>query len=82
MGEIGARLVERGDAVELGRRGSAETAQLRKDEPHPVRPLPARAQFGEDSVENRGLRGHEALQVEEIGCRHLEFSRFTAHALG
>src|SRR5215470_12958737 len=40
--EIGARLGERADAVILGVRGTAVAAQLRKDEPHPVRPLSAR----------------------------------------
>src|ERR1700747_3165150 len=75
--QIGARLVEGADTVKPGRRGSTETRQLRKDKPHPVTLLSTRAQFGEHGLEDRGLRGHEALQIEGIGRRHLEFSFFT-----
>jgi hypothetical protein len=54
--------------------------QLRKDKPHPVTPLPNRAQFGKHGLEDRRLRGHEALQVEGIARRHLEFSLFVRRA--
>src|ERR1700674_4075877 len=43
VGQIRVRFIDGADAVKPGRRRSSETAQLRKDEPHPVGPLrPAR----------------------------------------
>jgi hypothetical protein len=66
VSQIGARLGKRADAVIFGDRGTAETAQLRKDEPHPVAPLPARAQLAERAIENRHVRRHEALEIEPV----------------
>src|ERR1700730_18347168 len=78
MAGIGARLIDGADAVKPRRRGSAETGQLRKDEPHPMRSLPARAQFGEHGCENRRLRRYETLQIEIGRChRHLKLTSFT-----
>src|SRR3954467_9993294 len=71
MGQIGAPLMERADAVELSHRGMPEAAQLRKDEPHPMALLPASLQFIQGSSEDGRLRGHEAVQVEGIRIRHL-----------
>src|SRR5215813_2819342 len=76
MAEIGARFIDRADAVKPGGRGSAETGQLGKDEPHPMSPLAARAQFGEDGFENRRLCRHKPLQIE-LGRCHLKPSSFT-----
>src|SRR5215471_15132210 len=65
--EMSARLSERADAVILDHRGPAEAAQLRKDEPHPVTPLPTRSKLAEHGIKNRLLRRHEALEVERLG---------------
>src|SRR5882724_4453569 len=81
MAEIGARLIDGADTVKPGDRGSAETGQLRKDEPHPMASLAARAQFGKDGFENRRLCRHEALQIE-IGRCHLKLSSFTPSLCG
>src|SRR4029077_21258679 len=70
MGQIRPRFIDGADAVKPGRRGSSETAQLRKDEPHPVGPLPARSQFGEHGLEDRRLRCHEVLQIKAIRGGH------------
>src|SRR3954468_13440134 len=71
MSQVGAPLIERTDAIELSHRGMPETAQLRKDKPHPMAPLPASLQFIQGSSEDGGLRDHEAVQVEGISIRHL-----------
>src|SRR3954453_10034342 len=71
MGQIGARLSKRTEAVELCRGRASEAAQLREDEPHPVALLPASLQFIQGSSEDGRLRGHEAVQVEGISVRHL-----------
>src|SRR5271163_520626 len=93
MGEIGARLVERGEAVELGGRGMAEPAQLREDEPHPVAALAPRSQFAEGGFVDGRLRRHEAVEVEGVAghCempmlvpqnrrRAMQFRRFEAYS--
>jgi hypothetical protein len=51
----------------FGHRGTAETAQLRKDEPDPVGPLPTGPQLVYHGIENRLLRRHEALEIELVG---------------
>src|SRR3954464_8075271 len=71
MSQVGTPLIERTDAIELSHRGMPETAQLRKDKPHPMAPLPASLQFIQGSSEDGGLRDHEAVQVEGISIRHL-----------
>src|SRR4051812_30611971 len=71
MGQIGARLSKRTEAVELCRGRASEAAQLREDEPHPVALLPASLQFIQGSSEDGRLRGHEAVQVDGISVRHL-----------
>src|SRR3954453_22677496 len=71
MSQVGAPLIERTDAIELSHRGMPETAQLRKDKPHPMAPLPASLQVIQGSSGDGGLRDHEAVQVEGISIRHL-----------
>ena len=44
-----------------------EAAQLRKDKPHPVAPLPACPQLAQHGVDNRLLRRYKALEIEPIG---------------
>ena len=53
----------------LGHRGTAKAAQLRKDKPHPVGPLPAGPQLAQYGIKNRLLRRHEPFEIE--GVRHL-----------
>src|SRR5690349_12590266 len=77
MGQVCARFIDGVDAVKASRRGSAETGQLRKDEPHPVSPLPPRAQFGEHGFEDRFLGRYEALQIEAIVRCHRKLSLLT-----
>jgi len=72
MSEIGARLVEGADAIELRHRGAAEAAQLREDEPHPVAALLARLQLAKRDFEDRRLRRHESLEVEGIVGFHVK----------
>jgi hypothetical protein len=67
MRQIGASLVKRADAVMFAYRGTTETAQLRKDEPDPVGPLPTGPQLVYHGIENRLLRRHEALEIELVG---------------
>jgi len=67
VGQIGARLGERADAVIVGHRRTAEGAQLRKHEPHPVAPLPARPQLTQRRIEDRLLRAHEAIEIARVG---------------
>src|SRR6516225_5141175 len=76
VGQIRAGFIDGADAVKPGRRGSSETGQLRKDEPHQVGPLPACTQFGEHGLEDRRLRCYEALQIEAISHCHRKLSVF------
>src|SRR5271165_1848668 len=71
MGEVGLRLVQRGEGVKDRRQAHAEALDLRKDEPHPVALLAARAKLGADLAVDRLLRVDEALQVEGIGHPNL-----------
>ena len=48
MGDVRARLVETTDAVVDGGRALAQTSDLREHEPHPVGPLAAASQLGEE----------------------------------
>src|SRR5215213_759326 len=66
MGEVGTRFLKRADAVELSRRGAAQAAQLREDEPHAVAALPARFQLFQRCREYRPLCGYKPFQVEGI----------------
>src|SRR5207342_2786542 len=67
VGEIGARFVQRRQAVVLRGRALAESTQLREHEPHPVAGLAAVAQFVDDVVIDGGLGIDEALQVPCVG---------------
>jgi hypothetical protein len=62
MGKITLCLFARFDTVIVGGRTSPKSAHLRKDEPHPMCPLPARAQFGERLIVNRMPRFEEPFQ--------------------
>jgi hypothetical protein len=53
----------------LSHRAEAETGDLRKDEPRPVCPFSSARQFLDDLPVDRGLRVHEALEVERIAHR-------------
>ena len=70
VGEEGGRLRERADGVEHRRPRRAEPAHLGENEPHPVGPLAAGAQLGENGGEHRLLRAHEAGEVERVMARH------------
>jgi hypothetical protein len=67
VGQIGARLGERADAVIVGHRRTAEGVHLRKHESHPVAPLPARPPLAQHSIEDRLLRAHEAIEIARGG---------------
>ena len=68
VGEVSARLLERGDAIMLRRGGPAEPAHLWEDEPHPVALLAARAQFCERRIVRSPLRGDETLEIGAAHC--------------
>src|SRR5262249_36202932 len=70
MRQIGARLVDRGDAVMLRGAAAAEAAKLREDEPDPVAALGAIAQFGEHGVVHAVLGIDKAPQIERICAIH------------
>ncbi|MDB5632468.1 MAG: hypothetical protein JWR49_1323 [Tardiphaga sp.] len=53
----------------LAERCPTEALGLRKDEPHPVRPLRARLEFGECSRVDRLLCRHETMQIEMLGVK-------------
>jgi hypothetical protein len=53
----------------LSHRTEAETGDLRKDEPHPVCRFSSARQLPDDLPVDRGLRVHEALEVERIAHR-------------
>lgn len=61
VGEVGLGLRPRADGVTLRHGAEAETGDLREDEPHPVRLLPAAGQLGLDSAKNWILGPEEAL---------------------
>ena len=67
MSEIGARLIERDDAKVLSGRTSAEAAELREDEPHPVALLRSGAKLTKRGFVHAVLGGNETLEVERIG---------------
>jgi hypothetical protein len=62
--EVGPRLRQPADPEPLGGRARAQSRHLGEDEPHPVAALVARLQLGDDRPVRRGLRLHEALEVE------------------
>src|SRR5262249_1522501 len=64
--QIGLSFFATGNRKQARLRASAEPSYLRKDEPHPVRLLAPRAQFGADLLDDRSLRRYEALQVVRI----------------
>src|SRR5450432_3362483 len=66
MIEISARLVARGDGEMSCGFAVAEAANLREDEPHPMRLLATRAKLGDRVFKRRGLRGDKALEMERI----------------
>src|SRR5580698_537892 len=69
MGEIGFRLVQRGDR-EPDRHGAlSEAGDLGKDEPHPVALLPPDLQLLTNFVVERRLRVDEAFEIERV--RHI-----------
>src|SRR5215207_1096561 len=53
MGDVGASFIERSDAVELRGRRVPKTAQLRKNEPHPVSALATGSQLIQGGREDR-----------------------------
>src|SRR6266851_1625202 len=73
MAEIGARLVQRGDAVERRHRRVAQPAWLREHKPHPMGAFPTSFQLGQNGRKHRRLGGYEALQVERIGSGQFRF---------
>jgi hypothetical protein len=84
MVEIRRGFRPRGDRVSVGHRTGAGTAQLRKDEPHPVPGLASPTQFGAKLSNNRVLRLDKALQIIGFaGCglwRHRVFLEIGAAA--
>ena len=58
--QIGLGLGARGDRITLRHHAVAEAGDLRKDEPHPVRPFAARSQLGQRVGVTFGLRLDEA----------------------
>ena len=66
VGEIGLRLVQRGDR-ETDRHGAlSEAGDLGKDEPHPVALLPPSLQLLANLLVDRRLRVDEAFEIERI----------------
>jgi hypothetical protein len=75
MGEIGFRLVQRGDR-EPDRDGAlSETDDLGKDEPHPVALLPPGLQLLANVVVDWPLRVDEAFEIELVRYLRLLKSR-------
>ena len=72
------RFGERSDAVIFSDRRVTKAAQLRKDEPHPVAPLPACPQLAQHGVDNRLLHRYKALEIEPIECFDFE-QRVASH---
>jgi glucokinase len=66
MLEISAGLFDRGYAVELGGGASAETDELREDEPHPVAVLGAGTKLGKSGLVDALLGVEEALKIAGI----------------
>ena len=60
MAEVGGRFGSVGQAVVPRGLAAAEGAELREDEPHPMRLLAAGAQLLADAVDDRVLRRDEA----------------------
>ena len=67
MGEIGPRLVQRGDGEMDRRRALAQSGDLREDEPHPVALLASGAKLFAGLRIGTLLRVDEPLQVERVG---------------
>lgn len=74
MGKIGLGLIERGNRVALCHGAEAKARDLRENEPHPVRRLATRPQFGNHLRKHRFLRLDEAFKVIKVfERRHLPF---------
>ena len=73
MLQVSDGLSVRADREALSHRAEAETGDLRKDEPHPVCLFSSARQFLDDLPVDRGLRVHEALEVERISSRSYSF---------
>src|SRR5262245_61698644 len=67
MGEIGARLSERGDRISLRHGTLAKAGELREDVPHPVRTFAAAPDLCERTFVIALLGTNEALGIERIG---------------
>ncbi len=70
MSQVRTRFGKRFDAVSARHRRRTESAQLWEDEPHPMRPLPARAKLGLDGGIDRSLSDDESLQVVSVRLSH------------
>ena len=60
--QIVTRLLNRRECESLRHRAPAESRDLGKDEPHPMRRLPARLQFGADAVIDGLLSENEVVE--------------------
>src|SRR5438552_9568859 len=78
MLEIGARLLERGDAIILSGRAEPEACELREDEPHPVALLGSGLELGEGGVDDALLGIEKTLEI--VGIAHTAFMAFGAPA--
>ena len=67
MGKVSARLVERGNGIQLRRGTMPETRDLGKDEPDPVADLPAGAELVERAVVDALLGSDEPIQIVRLG---------------
>src|ERR1700728_2417741 len=81
MREIGARLAARADRIKPRHRTRAKSADLREDEPHPMRRLAPGAKLGANLRIDRRLRRNETLQVERIAVQNLGAPKAAACAL-
>jgi len=66
MGDVGASFIERSDAVELRGRRVPKTAQLRKNEPHPVSALATGSQLIQGGREDRLLRDNKTIEIARV----------------
>lgn len=76
MGKIGFGFLDAGDGISLRGGTRTQSFDLRKDEPHPVRCLLARAQFVADLPIDPVLGVEESLQIVGVGGHCGELSNF------